>query len=739
MATTTKPIILDDTGSRIALAIEHLGEISEATYTFVDGTNGFTVVPSGGRPAQTVTVTPSIAAVSQQASGLMSAGDKVKLDGIEANAEVNVQADWNEATVDSDAYIKNKPTIPTNVSQLTNDSNYATNSQVNTAITANNTNYVDVELAKKQDLLTAGNGISIAKDEEDNLVISNTISSLSWGNIDGTLANQTDLQSALNAKQDVISDLADVKAGAAKGATSIQPDDNISELANDAGYITASYHDATKQNVINSSNKLAANLVSGLATVATSGDYEDLTNTPSIPTVNDATLTIKKNGTTINSFSANASANVNVDIEVPTVVSDLTNDAGYQTSTQVSTAISTHNSANNAHADIRQAISDEASARGTAINGLQDQIDALTASSDVTDIVGTKAELNNYDTSKLHANEIIKVLQDESEDDAVTYYRWVIPAGGTGSFTLIGEEGPFYTKGQADAAFVPQGRTINGKALTGNITLTAADVGATSTVVNDSTVTIKKNGTSIGSFTLNKATASEIDISVPTAVSGTVTKPTFSGTAGSLSVKGTPAGSVTIKTATSGTANYTPAGSVSQPTFTGDALTSTGTFTPSGSVSITKGTGTANYTPEGSISVTPNIQLNTTSVNSITGVGSLPTLTFTPNSTTGNLTIAWSQGTLPTQGAATTVATSIKSQTASGSFTGTGVNLKGAFTGSSGSVSVSGTPSGTVSKPTFTGTGAVLTGSFSGNELTSTGSYTPAGTVSQPTFSGSLS
>lgn len=92
MATTTKPIILDQTGTRIALAIENLAEVTESTYTFTDGTNGFTVVPNG-RPAQTVTVTPSIPAASQSASGLMSAGDKVKLDGIEANAEPNVQAD----------------------------------------------------------------------------------------------------------------------------------------------------------------------------------------------------------------------------------------------------------------------------------------------------------------------------------------------------------------------------------------------------------------------------------------------------------------------------------------------------------------------------------------------------------------------------------------------------------------------------------------------------------------------
>lgn len=43
-------------------------------------------------------------------SGLMSAVDKAKLNGIAEGAEVNVQSDWNVTNTTSDAYIKNKPT-----------------------------------------------------------------------------------------------------------------------------------------------------------------------------------------------------------------------------------------------------------------------------------------------------------------------------------------------------------------------------------------------------------------------------------------------------------------------------------------------------------------------------------------------------------------------------------------------------------------------------------------------------
>ena len=42
-----------------------------------------------------------------------------------------------------------------------------------------------------------------------------------------------------------------------------------------------------------------------LSTVATSGDYTDLTNTPTIPTVNDATITITQGGVTKGSFTLN--------------------------------------------------------------------------------------------------------------------------------------------------------------------------------------------------------------------------------------------------------------------------------------------------------------------------------------------------------------------------------------------------------------------------------------------------
>lgn len=44
--------------------------------------------------------------------------EKNKLSGIASGAEVNVQSDWNESNSSSDAFIKNKPTIPTKASDV---------------------------------------------------------------------------------------------------------------------------------------------------------------------------------------------------------------------------------------------------------------------------------------------------------------------------------------------------------------------------------------------------------------------------------------------------------------------------------------------------------------------------------------------------------------------------------------------------------------------------------------------
>lgn len=84
---------------------------------------------------------------------------------------------------------------------------------------------------------------------------------------------------------------------------------------------------------------------SSLAAVATSGSYNDLDDKPTIPTVNNATLTIQKNGTTVNTFTANASENVTANISVPTTVAELSDASNYVLSSALA-AVATSGSYN---------------------------------------------------------------------------------------------------------------------------------------------------------------------------------------------------------------------------------------------------------------------------------------------------------------------------------------------------------------------------------------------------------
>ena len=204
-----------------------------------------------------------------------------------------------------------------------------------------------------------------------------------------------------------------------------------------------------------------------------------------------------------------------VDIAVPTTTSSLTNDSGYITN-EVDDLTNYYDKD-----ETDTIIATEAETRDAADLNLQEQIDAISSASDVVDVVGTYAELQNYDTSKLSDNDIIKVLTDETHDGAASYYRW---NDTTEVFTYIGSQGPFYTKSETDATFVPQTRAINGKRLNSDVVLTAADVNAlpASTVipmVNDGILTIQKNGTTVATFTANSTQNVAADISVPTKVS----------------------------------------------------------------------------------------------------------------------------------------------------------------------------------------------------------------------------
>ena len=242
---------------------------------------------------------------------------------------------------------------------------------------------------------------------------------------------------------------------------------------------------------------------------------------------------------------------------------------------------------------------------------------------------------------------------------------------------------------------------------------------------------------------------------------GTVSQPTFTGTAASHnhSFTGT---EVTLNT------DFTPAGSVSS-TFTGTAASHDHSFTgtavtsgaPSGTATVASSTHTHKYTPAGTVSqptftgsaVTSGASSGTTSVYSITGVGSVPSLTASVANRC--LTLTFSAGSVPTRSSVTlpstshthsvTAAGTVSKPTFSGteasttSISGTATVAKSDHThsvtaaGTVGGKSV--TPAGTISS-TFTGSEGEIAIDYTPAGTVGNKSITPAGTVSQPTFTG---
>lgn len=100
--------------------------VKDTDYTYRYNGSSWVAISANAIPQATTSV-----------NGLMTTTQVTKLNGIATGAEVNVQSDWNVTNSSSDAFIKNKPTIPTKVSELTNDSGYTTNTGTITGIKMN--------------------------------------------------------------------------------------------------------------------------------------------------------------------------------------------------------------------------------------------------------------------------------------------------------------------------------------------------------------------------------------------------------------------------------------------------------------------------------------------------------------------------------------------------------------------------------------------------------------------------
>ena len=112
----------------------------------------------------------------------------------------------------------------------------------------------------------------------------------------------------------------------------------------------------------------------------------------------------------------------NLEETIPSKTSDLQNDSGFITKNV--NDLENYTATANMNTAINNAVGTETTNRQNADNNLQSQIDAITSSTDVVDVVGTYQDLQNYDTSGLTDDDVIKVLNDNSVYESIT-----IPSG----------------------------------------------------------------------------------------------------------------------------------------------------------------------------------------------------------------------------------------------------------------------------------------------------------------------
>ena len=256
----------------------------------------------------------------------------------------NVSAFTNDAgyiTMDSIPAI---PTVPTNVSEFTNDAGYLTGyTETDPQFNAWNKSYND--LTDKPVIPTVPTNVSAFTNDAgyitmDSIPAIPTVpTNVSAFINDAGYLTSANVQEAANIPTNVsafANDAGYITSGDIPEIPTVPT--NVSVFTNDAGYITS---DDIPEIPTVPANVSAFTNDSGYLTEYTETDplfstwdksYNDLTDKPEIPAAaNDATLTIQKNGSTVGTFSADATDNQTVNITVPTQTSQLENNSGYIT------------------------------------------------------------------------------------------------------------------------------------------------------------------------------------------------------------------------------------------------------------------------------------------------------------------------------------------------------------------------------------------------------------------------
>lgn len=264
---------------------------------------------------------------------------------IEAGTGIVITGDETKTISVDTEDVAMKTDIPTKTSELTNDSGFITginSSDVITALgytpgTSNfSGSYNDLENKPTNLVTTDGNEIITGgKTFENPITVKYDSMSMDQAQYKYDSINYTNpsynitLQPNANSSGTIVIDLPE-QSGTLALQSEIPTD--VSDLYNDAGYITGitssdvssalgyTPYDASNPNGyitgINSSDVISA-LGYTPGTSNFSGSYNDLTDKPFIPTVNDSTVTLQVNGTTAGSFTTNQASASTINLSVP--------------------------------------------------------------------------------------------------------------------------------------------------------------------------------------------------------------------------------------------------------------------------------------------------------------------------------------------------------------------------------------------------------------------------------------
>ena len=250
-----------------------------------------------------------------------------------------------------------------------------------------------------------------------------------------------------------------------------------------------------------------------LAAVATSGSYNDLSNKPTIPTVNNGTLTVTQNGTSKGTFTANSSSNETIAL-TDTTYSDFTGATSLAAGAAGLVPAPTTSDPDKFLKGDGTWATVQAGSSGLVLyanNSLHTpgDITGVYVDSGLTTMAGTSDIIATIDDG---GSVVIKYSTDEAV--ALTSYD----DHASGSPSTISFTGQFLSNWKTNSPeFI--------KFIYNSTTSTWSAEGASLPTVNDATLTIQKNGTTVQTFTANQGSNATANIIVPTQfsdLSGTV-------------------------------------------------------------------------------------------------------------------------------------------------------------------------------------------------------------------------